>query len=105
MSRQQQQDPDYAGQMKDTGREGRLSFRNFAESQLRKEFKQEALKKCDLQINGLACCIKDNGLFAPFRCKEYQKDVNECMAVYNSDERFEVYKKEHQADLDNKPYV
>lgn len=28
--------------------------------------------------------------------------VNECMAVYNSPERFEVYKREHMGDLENK---
>jgi hypothetical protein len=96
---------DQAGQMKDTGREGRLSFKNFAETQLRKEFKQDAMDKCDLQIGAFADCIKEEGLLAPLRCKEFQKDVNECMSVYNSEERFQLYKKEHQADLDNKPYV
>lgn len=91
--------------VKDDGRDARLSFRNFAESQLRKEFKQEAMKKCDLQVGAFAECIKEQGLLAPFRCREYNNDVKECMAVYNSEDRFELYKKEHQDDLENKPYV
>mmetsp|Transcript_6604 Transcript_6604/g.16692 ORF Transcript_6604/g.16692 Transcript_6604/m.16692 type:complete len:138 (+) Transcript_6604:363-776(+) len=105
-SQQPQQRPvdrDYAGRTKDMGRESRLSFRNFAEHELRKEFKADAMDQCDLQVGAFAECIKDEGLLAPFRCKEIQKDVNECMAFYNSDERFAVYLKQHQDDLDNKP--
>ena len=93
------------GVMKDTGREGRLSFRNFAEIQLRKDFKADAMKKCDLQVGAFAECIKEEGLFAPFKCREIKKDVNECMTVYNSEDRFRMYVKEHEADLQNKPYV
>ena len=94
-----------AAVMKDTGREGRLSFRNFAETQLRKDFKGDAMKKCDLQVGAFAQCIKEEGLFAPFKCRGIRKDVDECMAVYNSEERFRLYVKEHEADLQNKPYV
>ena len=94
-----------ADRVKDAGRESRLSFRNFAEYQLRKDFKADAMKKCDLQVGALAECIKDEGLFAPFKCTDFKKDVNECMAVYNSEERFQIYKKEHEVDLENKPYV
>jgi Cytochrome c oxidase biogenesis protein Cmc1 like len=93
------------GSVKDAGREGRLSFRNYAENELRREFQQEAMKRCDLQVGTFAECIKEEGLWAPFRCGEYRKDVHECMAVYNSEERFKLYKKEHGADLLNKPYV
>ncbi|KAG7351829.1 cytochrome c oxidase biogenesis protein Cmc1 like protein [Nitzschia inconspicua] len=104
---QQQQAPanSTSASVKDDGRDGRLSFRNFAETQLRKEFKAEAMKKCDLQVGTFAECIQEQGLWAPFRCKEFQKDVNECMAVYNSEERFELFKKEHQDEIDSKPYV
>ncbi len=91
--------------VKDEGRDGRLSFRKFAETQLRNEFKRDALKRCDLQVGAFAECIQEQGLLAPFRCREFQKDVNECMAVYNSEERFELYKKEHEEELNNKPYV
>jgi len=88
--------------MKDTGREGRLSFRKFAEHQLRNEFKREAMKKCDLQLKAFADCAKAEGVMVIFRCREFQSAVNECMAVYNSNERWEIYKEEHAADLENK---
>jgi Cytochrome c oxidase biogenesis protein Cmc1 like len=104
-SQQQQQDRDYVGRTKDMGRESRLSFRHFAEHELRKEFKADALKECDLQVGAFAECIKTEGLWAPFRCRDIQKDVNDCMSFYNSEERFAVYLKNHQDDLDNKPYV
>lgn len=94
-----------AGSMKDTGREGRLSFRQFAKNQLRREFKADAMKKCDLQIGALAQCIKEEGLLAPFKCREIKKDVNECMTVYNSEERFKLYVKAHEDEIQNKPFV
>lgn len=94
-----------AGSMKDTGREGRLSFRHFAENQLRRDFKADAMKKCDLQIGAFAECIKEEGLLAPFKCREIKKDVNECMTVYNSEERFNLYVKDHEEEIENKPFV
>jgi len=97
--------PADAGIVKGTGRESRLSFRNFAENQLRRDFKADAMKKCDLQIAALAECIKDEGLLAPFKCKEYKRHVNECMVVYNSEERFGLYVKEHEEDIEKKPFV
>jgi hypothetical protein len=105
MSQQQEQQQSSANTIKDDGRDTRLSFRNFAESQLRKEFKAAAMKQCDLQIGALAGCIQQKGLWAPFQCRAYQKDVNACMAIHNSDERFAEFKKEHQDEIDNKPYV
>eukprot|EP00980_Cylindrotheca_fusiformis_P030258 scaffold24613_cov176-Cylindrotheca_fusiformis.AAC.2 len=69
------QSNDGPGNMKDLGREGRLSFRK---------------------------CAKEEGVMVVFRCREFQKAVHECMAVYNSPERFEIYKKEHEEDLENK---
>jgi hypothetical protein len=94
-----------AGSMKDTGREGRLSFRKFAENQLRRDFKADAMKKCDLQIGAFAECIKEEGLFAPFKCREIRKDVDECMTVYNSEERFKLFVKDHEEEIQNKPFV
>ena len=94
-----------AGAMKDTGREGRLSFRKFAENQLRRDFKADAMKRCDLQIGAFAQCIKEEGLLAPFKCREIRKDVDECMTVYNSEERFQLFVKDHEEEIKNKIYV
>jgi hypothetical protein len=87
------------GMVKDTSREGRLSFRNFAEHQMRSEFKREAIQKCDLQLRAFSDCAKVEGVMVVFRCREFKKAVDECMTVYNSSERFELYKKEHDEDL------
>ena len=91
-----------AGNVKDTGREGRLSFRNFAEHQLRNEFKRDAMQKCDIPLKAFSTCAKEEGVMVVFRCREFKKAVDECMAVYNSPERFEIYKREHSADLENR---
>lgn len=93
------------GSMKDFGREGRLSFRQFAENQMRRDFKADAMKKCDLQIGAFAECIKEEGLLAPLKCREIKSDVNDCMSVYNSEERFKLYVKEHEDEIQKKPFV
>jgi Cytochrome c oxidase biogenesis protein Cmc1 like len=90
------------GGIKDAGREGRLSFRKFAEHQLRNEFKQESMKKCELPMKAFADCAKTEGVFVVFRCREFQSAVNECMQVYMSNDRWEMYKEEHAADLESK---
>jgi hypothetical protein len=98
MSPSEQKIPD-KGTVKDASREGRLSFRNFAEHQLRNEFKEEAIKKCSLQVKAFAECGKQEGLMVIFRCRDFQKEVADCMAVYNSPEYFEQYKQKHAPDL------
>ena len=97
--------PTDVGKVKDAGRESRLSFRNFAENQLRRDFKADAMKQCGLQVGAFAECIKDEGLLAPFKCREFKKDCNECMVFYNSEERFRLYVKEHEEDTEKKPYI
>ena len=84
-----------AGLVKDASREGRLSFRNFEDHQLRNEFKEESMQKCNLQIKAFAECGRDEGLMVIFRCREFQKEVTDCMAVYNSEEQFQLYKQKH----------
>lgn len=86
-------------------RETRLSFRKFAENQMRNDFKADAMEKCDLQLGSFAECIKVEGLMAPFKCKSIKNDVDDCMRVYNSEERFRLYVKENEGLIDKKPFV
>ena len=93
---------DAAGRMKDAGRNSRLSFRNFAEHQLRNEFKEEAMEKCHVQVKAFAECASEEGILVVFRCREFQSAINECLSVYASNERWELYKKENAEDLANR---
>ncbi len=76
---------DTAGRLKDLGRESRLSFRNIAEHQLRRELKEKALEICDPVIKSFAECSQEKGLWVIFSCKEQFKKVNECLNQYNGD--------------------
>ncbi|KAL9179407.1 hypothetical protein ACHAXT_008697 [Thalassiosira profunda] len=87
-------------QIKDDGREGRLSFRRFAEHKMKRAFKEEAIKKCDVHMKQFGQCAQENGLLVVFKCRDLNKKINECMAEHNSPERFEAYLKEHQEDLE-----
>eukprot|EP00555_Chaetoceros_dichaeta_P002870 CAMPEP_0198249910 /NCGR_PEP_ID=MMETSP1447-20131203/1281_1 /TAXON_ID=420782 /ORGANISM="Chaetoceros dichaeta, Strain CCMP1751" /LENGTH=121 /DNA_ID=CAMNT_0043934647 /DNA_START=102 /DNA_END=467 /DNA_ORIENTATION=+ len=84
---------------KDASREGRLSFKNFGEHQLRRDFKDQAIEKCRSTIDAFGSCAKDNGLMVVIRCRQFNKDVVSCMEIHNSNEKFDVYKETHLADL------
>ena len=88
---------DMVGNLKDAGREGRLSFKKFKEHQLRNEFRDDILKNCQLQVKALAECSKAEGLMVVFRCKEFHNEVNECMAHFGSNDRWEQFKQENSS--------
>ncbi len=91
---------DVVGDMKDAGRQGRLSFTKFKEHQLRNEFREDTLENCSLQVKAFSECSKAEGLMVVFRCKEFLTEVNDCMAHYGSKDKWEQYKKENSADLE-----
>lgn len=95
-------DAEHKARTKDFSRESRLSFRNFAEHQMRREFKDIALEKCQEPIRDFAQCAQEQGLLVVWNCRHLNKKINECMAVHNSNEAFEKYKKEHEDVLDKK---
>eukprot|EP01083_Nonionella_stella_P245273 852729_1 len=86
-------------QIKDTGRDGRLSLRKFGEHQLRREFKDMAIDKCRTEINAFGKCAQDTGLLVVFKCRHLNKALGECMAVHNSHEAFDKYKEENEEAL------
>ena len=91
--------------MKEAGRDVRLSFRNFAEHQLRREFRHELLSdpsKCAIPLKAFAECAKEEGVWVVFNCRDFQRSVNECMSIYNSPQAWEAYKDLHKADLENR---
>ena len=85
--------------VKEASRDGRLSFRKFGEHQLRREFKDMAIEKCRDKINAFGKCAQEQGLLVVFKCRQFNKDLNACMAVHNSHEAFEKYMKENEDAL------
>jgi hypothetical protein len=88
--------------MKDASRENRLSFRNFAEHQMRREFKDSAVDKCREQINSFGKCAQENGLLVVFKCRAVNKEMNECMRIHNSEEEFKKYLEAHKDELERR---
>ena len=95
-------DAETKARIKDAGRDGRLSFRNFAEHQMRREFKDMALEKCSHHVKDFAVCAEEQGLMVVFNCRHHSKALNECMAIHNSNEAFEKYKEEHKEELEKR---
>lgn len=91
--------PEESAKIKDYGRDSRLSFKKFGEHQLRREFKDMAIEKCRTEINAFGKCAQDNGLMVVFKCRDFNKELNKCMAIHNSSEAFETYKRENQDAL------
>ena len=60
---------DFAGRTKDDGRSARLSFRNFAEHGMRREFKDKALQTCSSYVKAFAECAEEKGLLVVWSCR------------------------------------
>ncbi|KAL7547524.1 hypothetical protein ACHAWF_010811 [Thalassiosira exigua] len=89
-------------QVKDDGREARLSFRRFAEHRMKREFKEAAIKKCDGHLKNFGQCAQESGLLVVFKCRDLNRKINECMAENNSPEKFEKYLLDHQGELEKR---
>ena len=101
----QQQDYDSRenrARMKDQGRESRLSFRKFAEHRMRQDLKEEALEKCHPEVSKFAECAQEQGLLVIFKCNQFHKQVQECLAIHNSEQAWERYKLEHKDELEKR---
>lgn len=82
--------------LKDESRDNRLSFRKFGEHQLRREFKDMAIDKCKSPIQEFGKCATESGLLVVWKCRAFNKKVQECMAIHNSQQEFEKFKTENQ---------
>jgi Cytochrome c oxidase biogenesis protein Cmc1 like len=91
--------PEETALIKAAGRESRLSFRNLAEHQLRRELKDVAMERCKPQISEFAECSQEKGLMVVVSCRHLFKNVNECMARNNSEEAWQKYKSEHEDEI------
>jgi hypothetical protein len=91
-----------ATELKDAGRQSRLSIKKFEEHQLRTEFKSIAIERCKDQVQAFGKCASDNGLMVVFRCRDFLKRMNACMEQQNSNEEFQKYKDKHRPDLTQK---
>ena len=99
MSNPNHSDADRLARTKDVARESRLSFKNRAEHLLRADLKEEARAKCRDYIAAFANCAQEQGLWVVFRCQDKLKDLNECMAIHNSEEVWQKYKEDHKEEL------
>ena len=89
-------------QLKDDGRDSRLSFRRFAEHKMKREFKEEAIKKCEVHLKNFGQCAQDNGLLVVFKCRDLNRKITECMAEHNSPEAFQAFLKENEDELERR---
>jgi hypothetical protein len=85
---------------KDSGRASRLSFRNFAEHQLRQELKDKALKQCDAYVRSFAECAEEKGLMVVISCRPHMNEIKACMSIYNGEEAWQKYKEENKDRLE-----
>lgn len=92
MTDKQDLEKEYQARAKSAGRESRLSFTKFAEHQLRRELKEVAMEKCQPEIGKFAECAQEKGLMVIWSCSSLHNAVRECLAVHNSEEKWEAYK-------------
>lgn len=92
--------PEENARVKELGRESRLSFRNLAEHQLRRELKEEAMEICKPQIKDFAECSQENGLMVVWSCRKHYNAIRECLSVHNGEEAWQKYKEAHKDELE-----
>ena len=88
--------------LKDRARDTRFSFRNAAEHQLRRELKEEALEKCDLEIKKFAECSQEKGLMVIFSCRSLFQDINKCMQIHNGEDAWQKYKVKNADEIERR---
>ena len=94
------QEAERQARIKDASRSSRLSFRKYGEHQLRREFKDMAIEKCNPEVKAFAQCAQEKGLMVVVSCQSFHRAVGNCMRKHNSDEEFEKYKAANQDVLD-----
>lgn len=99
MSPPNESEAEYRARVKEASRESRLSFRNIAEHQLRRDCKEEAKEKCKDYIKSFAECASEQGLMVVINCRDKLKSLNSCMELHNGDEAWQKYKQEHKEEL------
>jgi hypothetical protein len=92
MSSPDEPSPEHKAKTKELGRGSRLSFKNIAESALRRELKDEAMEICKPQVHDFATCAQERGLMVIFSCQHLHRAVQECLKEHNSEEKWEAYK-------------
>jgi hypothetical protein len=88
--------------MKDLSRDSRLSFRNFAEHQMRRELKEIAMEKCSTPIEAFARCANEKGLMVVFSCRDLHQEVQRCLSVHNGEEAWQKYKEDNHGELERR---
>ena len=90
-----------AAPTKDTSRNERLSisYSHKAEHVLRGQLGDRALRKCEGLTKAFADCARDQGLMVVFNCRGHNNSMNECLRHWNSDEKFEEFKRERAREI------
>jgi hypothetical protein len=100
MSSPNEPSPEEKARYKEASRGSRLSFKNIAESTMRRELKDEAMEICKPQVHEFASCAQEKGLMVIFSCKGLHRAVQSCLAEHNSEEKWQIYKVAHQKEID-----
>ena len=66
---------------------------------LREELHEIALAKCDNIIRDFVDCSKASGILVVFKCREQNKNMNDCLTSYKNAEAFERYRSMREAEL------
>lgn len=72
------------------------------EHRLRQELNDIAIAKCHDVISKFAECAKEQGLMVVFRCRQHNREMNDCLHQYTNDEQFKLYCEKRRAEMENK---
>lgn len=66
---------------------------------MRQELNDIATAKCRPITEKFAICAKEQGLLVVFRCRQQNRDMNECLAQYTNEAQFNAYRAQKERDI------
>ncbi|CEO97300.1 COX assembly mitochondrial protein [Plasmodiophora brassicae] len=63
----------------------------------RKNMYADARKRCDDAIRTFATCAAERSISVVWACRQLNKDMNECLHQYTTDEELEKWKEQYAA--------
>mmetsp|Transcript_20408 Transcript_20408/g.26061 ORF Transcript_20408/g.26061 Transcript_20408/m.26061 type:complete len:117 (+) Transcript_20408:112-462(+) len=75
---------------------------NAADEIIRKDFLKEARDKCKEKVEIFVECARENNLLVIFKCRQQNREMNDCVGQYTSEAKWNEYRKKKVRDFEAK---
>eukprot|EP01031_Cornospumella_fuschlensis_P039246 gene39246-47763_t len=79
------------GALKQEARDSRLSLRKTQEEVLRRKLHAEAFQHCKEEVVAFGECVKQEGFWVIFNCRQQNAALNDCFKRHTTEEAFDKF--------------